>query len=105
MISSPTGDLISVRAFGQLSIVVNTSKASKELLGRRSANYSDKPRLAMLELCVLLFILFRKTVAITRPLDRTQDRVGLEHGLYPLRRTLARAPQAATSLAKCERRR
>ncbi|KAI0034565.1 cytochrome P450 [Vararia minispora EC-137] len=43
-------ELISVRAFGQLTIIINSARAARELLGRRSSNYSDKPRLPMLEL-------------------------------------------------------
>ncbi|TFY55722.1 hypothetical protein EVG20_g9214 [Dentipellis fragilis] len=36
-------DLISVWAFGQLTVVINSKKAAKELLERRSAKYSDRP--------------------------------------------------------------
>ncbi|THH19618.1 hypothetical protein EW146_g1584 [Bondarzewia mesenterica] len=43
-------DLISVRTFGQLSVIVNTLEAAKELLERRSAVYSDRPLLSMVEL-------------------------------------------------------
>ncbi|KAI0315784.1 cytochrome P450 [Amylostereum chailletii] len=43
-------DLISVRAFGQLTIVVNTRTAARELFEVRSGNFSDRPRLAMIEL-------------------------------------------------------
>jgi hypothetical protein len=50
LLSSGEGDLISVRAFGQLTVIINSAKAARELLGRRSSNYSTKPRLAMLEL-------------------------------------------------------
>ncbi|KAA1476676.1 CyP450 monooxygenase [Dentipellis sp. KUC8613] len=36
-------DLISVRSFGQLTIVINSKKVAKELYERRSAKYSDRP--------------------------------------------------------------
>ncbi|THH06077.1 hypothetical protein EW146_g9722 [Bondarzewia mesenterica] len=44
------GDLISVRAYGQLSVIANTSEATKELLDRRSAIYSDRPQTTMVDL-------------------------------------------------------
>ncbi|THH14168.1 hypothetical protein EW146_g6132 [Bondarzewia mesenterica] len=48
--SKPFGDLISVRTFGQLSVIVNTLEAAKELLERRSAVYSDRPLIPMIEM-------------------------------------------------------
>ncbi|TFY66047.1 hypothetical protein EVG20_g5046 [Dentipellis fragilis] len=36
-------DLISVRSFGHLTIVINSKKVARELYERRSAKYSDRP--------------------------------------------------------------
>ncbi|KAA1476342.1 cytochrome P450 [Dentipellis sp. KUC8613] len=43
-------DLISVWEFGKLTILVNTHKAAKELFVRRSAIYSDRPHMTMIDL-------------------------------------------------------
>ncbi|KAI0069044.1 cytochrome P450 [Artomyces pyxidatus] len=43
-------DLVAVRAFGQVSIIVNTKKAAKELFERRSAVYADRPQMMMADL-------------------------------------------------------
>ncbi|KAI0060303.1 cytochrome P450 [Artomyces pyxidatus] len=43
-------DLIAVRAFGQLSIIINSKQAAQELYERRSAVFADRPRWTMLEL-------------------------------------------------------
>ncbi|THH16034.1 hypothetical protein EW146_g4536 [Bondarzewia mesenterica] len=45
-------DLISVRTLSQLSVIVNTIEAAKELLELRSAVYSDRPLLPMIEIQV-----------------------------------------------------
>ncbi|TFY60735.1 hypothetical protein EVG20_g7315 [Dentipellis fragilis] len=44
------GDVISVWALGQLTVVINSKKAAKELLERRSAIYSDRPTPTMIKL-------------------------------------------------------
>ncbi|KAA1473745.1 cytochrome P450 [Dentipellis sp. KUC8613] len=43
-------DLISVWAFGQLTVVINSKEVAKELLERRSAKYSDRPFPPMIKL-------------------------------------------------------
>ncbi|KAI0309928.1 cytochrome P450 [Amylostereum chailletii] len=43
-------DLISVRALGPLTIVVNTAKAARELFEKRAFNYSDRPYYVMIDL-------------------------------------------------------
>ncbi|KAA1473740.1 cytochrome P450 [Dentipellis sp. KUC8613] len=43
-------DVISLQAFGRLSIIVNTKEAAKELLECRSAKYSDRPFPVMTEI-------------------------------------------------------
>ncbi|KAI0037198.1 cytochrome P450 [Vararia minispora EC-137] len=43
-------ELISVWAFGQLTIIIDSAKATRELLSHRSANYVDRPRIPMLDL-------------------------------------------------------
>ena len=41
---SPTGDLIYLNAAGQPVVVINSQKVAVELLDRRAAIYSDRPR-------------------------------------------------------------
>ncbi|KAI0060304.1 cytochrome P450 [Artomyces pyxidatus] len=43
-------DLVSLRILGQLSIIINTKRAAKELYERRSAMYADRPLTTMMEL-------------------------------------------------------
>ncbi|KAI0064142.1 cytochrome P450 [Artomyces pyxidatus] len=43
-------DLVAVRAFGQLSIIINTKRAAKALYERHSATYADRPKNAMITL-------------------------------------------------------
>ncbi|KAI0310499.1 putative CyP450 monooxygenase [Amylostereum chailletii] len=43
-------DLISVQVFGQLTIIVNTAKAARELFEKRSHKYSDRPHFTMIDL-------------------------------------------------------
>jgi len=45
-----TGDLLSVRMLGQVSIIINTAEAARELLGKRAQIYSDRPHLEMIRL-------------------------------------------------------
>ncbi|KAI0064158.1 cytochrome P450 [Artomyces pyxidatus] len=40
-------DLVAIQAFGQLSIIVNTKKAVRELYDGRSSVYADRPQLMM----------------------------------------------------------
>lgn len=39
------GDVISTSVFGTTTVVLNSLKATTELLDKRSANYSDRPRM------------------------------------------------------------
>ena len=46
-------EVVRLNALGMNLIVVDTMDAAKELLDKRSATYSDRPRMIMLnELCV-----------------------------------------------------
>jgi hypothetical protein len=47
-----TGDIVSVKAFGQCIIILGSMKACIDLLDKRSHNYSDRPRFPMLDLYV-----------------------------------------------------
>ena len=42
-----SGDIVSVHAFGQMTVVVNTIEAAKEMFQRRSTIYSDRPQMPM----------------------------------------------------------
>jgi hypothetical protein len=71
-----SGDLISVWAFGTPTIIVNTDKAARELLAHRSANYGDRPRIPMLDLCVdLLFDAWLDLILPTGKVGPIQQRL------------------------------
>nr|GAT46884.1 cytochrome P450 [Mycena chlorophos] len=42
-------DVVHMRVFGTNMLVINSAKAASELLGRRSAKYSDRPRMPMIQ--------------------------------------------------------
>jgi len=46
------GDLISIHALGQLTIVVNSARAAHELFALRSGIYADRPRIPIFDLYV-----------------------------------------------------
>jgi hypothetical protein len=41
--SERVGDVFSLRVFGQVIVILNTSKATKDLLEKRGDIYSDRP--------------------------------------------------------------
>uniref|UniRef100_A0A0W0GB88 Cytochrome p450 n=1 Tax=Moniliophthora roreri TaxID=221103 RepID=A0A0W0GB88_MONRR len=43
------GDIVYIRLFNQDVIVVNSAKVAGDLLDRRAANYSDRPRMSVIE--------------------------------------------------------
>ena len=52
------GDVVHARIFGRPVLVLSSLAAAQDLLEKRSANYSDRPRLILLaELCVPVFSL------------------------------------------------
>jgi hypothetical protein len=46
-LSDVTGAVVQVRLFGQSVVIINSHKAAVELLEKKSAMYSDRPRLVM----------------------------------------------------------
>jgi len=44
------GDIFSFRLFGQAIVILNTPKATKDLLERRSDIYSDRPAIPIYEM-------------------------------------------------------
>ena len=42
------GDLVHIKVLGRSIIYVNSAEAATELFARRSTNYSDRPRLPLL---------------------------------------------------------
>ena len=49
------GKIISLRAMGQCLVVIDDVETAVNLLDKRSAIYSSRPQLAMVELCVIPF--------------------------------------------------
>jgi len=52
---SSAGDILSFHVFGQVIIVLNSVKATKELLDKRGEFYSDRPVVPFYEMCALRF--------------------------------------------------
>ena len=46
------GDVIYLNVLGQHTVVLGTLKAARDLLDKRSANYSDRPTSVMVQLYV-----------------------------------------------------
>ena len=46
------GDVLSLRVFGQVIVILNTSKATKDLLEKRGDNYSDRPVIPFFDMYV-----------------------------------------------------
>ena len=46
------GDVFSLRVFGQVIVILNTTKATKDLLEKRGEIYSDRPIIPIFEMCV-----------------------------------------------------
>jgi hypothetical protein len=53
------GNILSFQIFGQVIVVLNSAEAAKDLLEKRSAIYSDRPALPILEMCVLQYFTHR----------------------------------------------
>ncbi len=49
------GDILSFRIFGQVIVILNTTKATKDLLDKRGSIYSDRPTLPIVEMYVTRF--------------------------------------------------
>ena len=47
-----SGDIVHLKVLGQRMIVLNTVKAARDLLDKRSSVYSDRPPFVMGDLCV-----------------------------------------------------
>ena len=53
---SSAGDVLSFHVFGQVIIVLNSVKATKDLLEKRGEIYSDRPVIPFYEMCALRFV-------------------------------------------------
>jgi hypothetical protein len=53
-----SGDILSFRVFGQVIVILNSVKDSKDLLERRGDIYSDRPAIPFLEMYVFICLTF-----------------------------------------------
>jgi len=65
------GDILSFHVFGQVVVVLNSIKTTKDLLERRGDIYSDRPPLTIYEMCVI------SSFASPAEFDKVQDEVAL----------------------------
>jgi len=69
---SLVGDVMSFHVFGQVIIVLNSVKATKDLLEKRGEIYSDRPVIPFYEMCGLTDLFVPGFL-----IDNVQDGVGL----------------------------
>ena len=50
MLTTIIGDVVYLNVLGQSIVVLGSMQAARDLLDKRSSNYSDRPRSAMMEL-------------------------------------------------------
>ena len=84
------GDIISFRVFGQVIVVLNSIKASKDLVEKRPDIYSDRPLIPIFDMYV-----FSRTENSCIVSDEVQDGVVLEPRPWKLHRGMASRKQAA----------
>ncbi len=48
--SSSLGEIVYVHALGKPMVILNSASVARELLEKRGANYSDRPRLVFFEM-------------------------------------------------------
>jgi hypothetical protein len=65
------GNILSFQILGQVIVVLNSAEAAKDLLEKRSAIYSDRPVLPILEMCVPDYFTHRILT------HNNQDRMGV----------------------------
>jgi hypothetical protein len=53
VLTKMAGNILAFHIFGQVIVVLNTAKAARDLLEKRSAIYSDRPVMPFYEMCVL----------------------------------------------------
>jgi hypothetical protein len=53
LLTKMTGDILAFHIFGKVIVVLNTAKAAKDLLEKRSAIYSDRPPMPFYDMYVL----------------------------------------------------
>jgi hypothetical protein len=75
--------------FGQAIIVLNTAEAAKDLFEKRSAIYSDRPIIPIIEMCVLGYLTHRVLAY------NNQDGMGVVPGNIKKQRLLAHRTQDA----------
>jgi hypothetical protein len=54
VLSVPVGDVMHLHAFGRNIIVLSSHQAATDLLDKRGANYSDRPKMVIIELSVYI---------------------------------------------------
>jgi len=84
------GDVMSFHVFGQVIVVLNSVKATNDLLERCGDIYSDHPAIPICEMCVIDFIGLP-----WRFIDKNQDEVGMARTACGIHGILASDSQAA----------
>ena len=62
-----TGDVVHIKIFGQPLVILNSLKAARDLLDKRSSIYSDRPRFVLLAELWVASDFFRITAEIDFP--------------------------------------
>lgn len=84
-----SGDVMYLEILGKPIIVVNSVKAAVDLLDKRSANYSDRPRFPIFKLYIYYFV----RLSLANGLISFQYGLDGDIDLYELWKTFPEAPQ------------
>lgn len=63
IVKHTVGDLVYIENFGTPFLFVNSAEAAYELFVKRGVNYSSRPNMTMVNLCVLFFIISTNVVS------------------------------------------
>jgi hypothetical protein len=93
------GDVMSFHILGRVVVILGSTKATKDLLEKRGAIYSDRPVIPFFEMCA---IGFRKNLLILRLIKGFQDGCPMESTICEIWRILASSAQnCRTELSSC----
>jgi len=86
------GDILCLHVFGKVIVILNSVKATKDLLEKRGDIYSDRPAIPMYEMYVFL-----EFSVLAWCLIKVQDEVGMARAFRKIHRVLASSTQATRS--------
>ena len=92
LIERMPGDVLCLHVFGKVIVILNSVKATKDLLEKRGDIYSDRPAIPMYEMYV-----FSEVSDLAWFLIEAQDEVGMARAFRKIHRVLASSAQVTRS--------